>query len=117
VADFGYADWTATAWRPSSLPAGAERAALDAPAWVRLADGRRVLELPTTHSLGAVARALAGPLPRIVHVHFHDYERLEAKRRVALGVVLAALARRRRAAALDGLDASREVPWARLCAD
>jgi hypothetical protein len=116
VADLGYADCTATAWRPAYLPQGAARAALDAPAWIRLVDGRRVLELPTTHSLGAVARALLGRLPHVVHVHFHDYELLDAKRRVALGVVLAALARRRRATALDGLGASREVAWAQVCA-
>jgi hypothetical protein len=59
VADLGYADCTATAWRPSYLAAGEPRAQLDQPAWVRLGDGRRVLELPTTHSLGAAARAPA----------------------------------------------------------
>ncbi len=63
VADLGYADCTATAWRPSYLPPGSPRAALAQPAWVRLDDGRRVLELPTTHSLGAAAKGLLGPLP------------------------------------------------------
>ena len=47
-------------------------------------DGRRVLELPTTHSLGALARALHRQLPPVVHVHFHDYELLEGRRRSAL---------------------------------
>jgi hypothetical protein len=116
VADLGYADCTATAWRPSYLPPGAARAALDQPAWVRLGDGRRVLELPTTHSLGAAARALVGRLPSIVHVHFHDYELLEAKRRTAIEVTLAVLARRRRPVSLAELSAEREVAWADICA-
>ena len=58
VAELGYVDCTATAWRPSYLPPGAPRAALDQPAWVRLDDGRRVLELPT-HALARRGRALA----------------------------------------------------------
>ena len=58
AADLGYVDCTATAWRPSYLPPGSPRAELDQPAWVRLVDGRRLLELPTTHSLGAIARSL-----------------------------------------------------------
>ena len=111
VADLGYADCTATSWRPSYLAAAAPRIGLDQPAWVRLADGRRVLELPTTHSLGAAARALAGPLPTVVHVHFHDYELLDAQRRFALAAVLAVLARRRRPVGLDALTAEREVAW------
>jgi len=117
AADLGYRDCTATAWRPSYLPAGSPRAALAQPAWVRLGDGRSVLELPTTHSLGAAARALAGPLPRVVHVHFHDYELLEAKRRAALVAVLGVLARRRRPVRLDELTAEDEVGWHEVCAD
>jgi hypothetical protein len=115
VADLGYVDCTATAWRPSYLAPGAERAALDAPAWVRLADGRRVLELPTTHSLGAAARAIVRPLPRVVHVHFHDYELLEPARRAAITVTLALLARRRQPVSLDDVGAEREVAWSDLC--
>jgi hypothetical protein len=117
AADFGYADCTATAWRPGYLPAGSPRAALAQPAWVRLDDGRRVLELPTTHSLGSLARSLAGPLPEIVHVHFHDYELLDAKRRAALTTALVVLARRRRAVGLGALGSEREVPWSAVCAD
>jgi hypothetical protein len=117
VADLGYVDCTATAWRPSYLAPGAERAALDAPAWVRLADGRRVLELPTTHSLGAAARAIVRPLPRVVHVHFHDYELLEPVRRVAIMATLVLLARRRQPVALGDLGADREVAWSDLCGD
>jgi hypothetical protein len=111
VADLGYADCTATAWRPSYLPLGAARAALDEPAWVRLDDGRRVLELPTTHSLGSAARSLVRPLPPVVHVHFHDYELLDAKRRAALTAMLRLLALRRRPIELGALEAQREVAW------
>jgi len=116
VAELGYADCTATSWRPSYLPQGSPRAALDQPAWIRLPDGRRVLELPTTHSLGGIARALHRPLPPVVHVHFHDYELLDARRRAALTTVLVLLARRRRPAGLDDLAAEREVPWDAVCA-
>lgn len=117
VADLGYADCTATSWRPSYLATGAARASLAEPAWVRLDDGRRVLELPTTHSLGAAARSLLGPLPRIVHLHFHDYELLDRRRAVALTLTLELLARRRTPVGLDALDAEREVAWAEVCAD
>jgi hypothetical protein len=116
VAELGYVDTTATAWRPGHLPTGAPRAALDQPAWVVLGDGRRVLELPTTHSLGAAVRGLAGRLPRVVHLHFHDFELLDPRRRLALQVTLAVLARRRRPTELGALRAEREVAWADVCA-
>ena len=76
-----------------------------------LGDGRRVLELPTTHSLGALARSLLGSLPPVVHVHFHDYELLEGRRRAALSAALAVLGRRRRPVGLDALGAEEEVGW------
>jgi hypothetical protein len=116
LADFGYADCTATAWRPSYLPENAPRASLDVPAWVVLDDGRRVLELPTTHSLGAAARSVASRLPQIVHMHFHDYELLDAKRRAAIYATLALLARRRRPVALGSIEVAREVGWADIWA-
>jgi hypothetical protein len=50
--------------------------------------------LPTTHSIGAVARALLRPLPRYVHAYFHDFDLLDARRRYALTVSLAVLGRR-----------------------
>jgi hypothetical protein len=117
VAELGYRDCTATAWRPAYLPPGSARAGLAQPAWVGLDGGRRVLEIPTTHSLGAAARALAGPLPRVVHVHFHDYELLEPRRSAALVAVLAVLARRRRPLRLDEVGAEAEVGWEDVCAD
>jgi len=57
--------------------------------------GPSAAELPTTHSLGALARGVLGPLPSYVHAYFHDFDLLETKRRLALGVALRMLARRR----------------------
>jgi hypothetical protein len=74
-----------------------------------------VLELPTTHSLGALARRLVRALPAVVHVHFHDFELLDSKRRLALEVVLRALARRRQPAELGAIEAEGEVTWADIC--
>jgi hypothetical protein len=51
--------------------------------------------LPTTHSLGQLARTVLGPLPRYVHAYFHDYDLLDAKRRVALVTALTVLGHRR----------------------
>jgi hypothetical protein len=115
VADLGYIDCTATAWRPRYLPDGSPRASLAQPAWIVLDDGRKVLELPTTHSLGAAAKALTRTLPEVVHVHFHDYELLDARRRATLGATLALLARRRRPVGLDALEAEADVAWADVC--
>jgi hypothetical protein len=48
-------------------------------------DGR----LPTTHTLGALARASVAPrLPRYVHAYFHDYDLVNARRRLALATAL-----------------------------
>ncbi|HEY5057715.1 MAG TPA: hypothetical protein VII51_01745 [Gaiellaceae bacterium] len=54
--------------------------------------------LPTTHSLGRLARAVLGPLPAYVHAYFHDYDLLDPVRRTALAGALAVLCRRRPAA-------------------
>lgn len=51
--------------------------------------------LPTTHSLGDLARASFRPLPAYVHAYFHDYDLLDLGRRTALTASLALLARRR----------------------
>lgn len=50
--------------------------------------------LPTTHSLGALARAVLRPLPGYVHAYFHDYDLLDIRRRYALVAALAVLGRR-----------------------
>jgi hypothetical protein len=64
---------------------------------VRLASGALLPELPTTHSLGALARAVLGRLPRYVHAYFHDYDLLDPRRRLALELALRLLDRRRSA--------------------
>ena len=51
--------------------------------------------LPTTHSLGALARAVLRPLPAYVHAYFHDYDLLDPLRRTALRAALGVLGRRR----------------------
>jgi hypothetical protein len=51
--------------------------------------------LPTTHSVGALARAVVGRLPRYVHAYFHDYDLLDPRRRLALRLSLEILGRRR----------------------
>lgn len=103
----GYADCTATAFRPRYLDETAPRLALDQPCWVELAGGERLLELPTTHSLGLLARSVLRARG-LVHLYFHDTDLLDHSRRSALRVVLPLLARRREPADLDQVAA-----WAR----
>ena len=59
---------------------------------------------------------LPAHLPPVVHVHFHDYELLDAKRRAAVYLTLGLLARRRQPVELGSLQAEREVPWSDVCA-
>lgn len=57
--------------------------------------------LPTTHSLGALARGVLSPrLSPYVHAYFHDYDLLDPIRRRALITALGLLGRRRRAISL-----------------
>lgn len=117
VAQLGYADCTATAFRPGYLDDGAPRLSAQAPVSLELQSGARLLELPSTHSLGMAARRAFGPLgPRVVHVYFHDTDLLSPLRRAALRTALSVLGRRRRAVDLDELvqvavDVVREVPF------
>lgn len=110
LAELGYADCTATAFTPPYLAEGAPRLAAELPTWLELPNGRRLLELPSTHSLGMAARTVAArSLPRYVHLYFHDTELLSWSRRAALAATLVVLARRARAADLGthgGVDAS-----------
>ncbi len=108
VAELGYADCTATPERPSFLEPGAARIELDQPAWLILPGGGRLLEIPSTHSIGELVRALPRALPRVVHVHFHDYDLLDPRRRVALEAGLRLLALRRRRAGLGDVTATDE---------
>ena len=105
VADLGYADCTATAFRPGYLDPGAPHLQLDEPIWIELGDGRRVLEVPTTHSIGMLARGLLGPFRRqIVHAYFHDTDLLDRSRASALRVGLRFLGLKRTVTDLDGLQ-------------
>lgn len=103
LADLGYADCTGTSFVPSYLAEHASRLAAESPAWLVLPSGRRLLELPSTHSLGMAARAATGALPAYVHVYFHDTDLLSAKRRTALRWALAVLGRRCEITDLDRL--------------
>ncbi|HZT54356.1 MAG TPA: hypothetical protein VE995_08230 [Gaiellaceae bacterium] len=96
LAELGYADCTATAFRPAYLAEGAPRLQLAAPARLVLPSGSRLLELPATHSLGMATRAALAPrldVP-VVHVYFHDTDLLSGSRRAALACALAILGRR-----------------------
>ena len=55
--------------------------------------------LPTTHSLGQLARGVFGPLPEYVHAYFHDYDLLDRKRRIVVTASLRVLGMRRSAVA------------------
>jgi hypothetical protein len=114
VAALGYADCTATAFRPPYLAPEAPRLALDRPARLVLPSGQRLLELPSTHSIGMLARRLVRRLEApLVHVYFHDTDLLDRRRALALRLGLVALARRRRPARLDELGewGDEEIPF------
>jgi hypothetical protein len=95
LAELGYTDLTATAFRPSYLEAGAARVSLRAPARLRLASGALLPVVPATHTLGMLARGVAGRLPPYVHAYFHDTDLLDRRRRWALTAALTVLRRRR----------------------
>ena len=111
-AELGYVDCTPRARRPPYLREGERWASLAAPAVVELPSGRTLAAIPTTHSLGDLARGLPRrDLPELVHVYFHDTDLLDARRRALLRVVLPALARRAQVTDLDAL-AARSLPSA-----
>jgi len=63
--------------------------------------------LPTTHSLGQLARVVLTPaLPPYVHAYFHDHDLLDARRRTVLRISLRVLGMRR--SALDASKAMRK---------
>jgi hypothetical protein len=108
-AELGYADCTATAYAPDYLAADATRLELGTPARVVLPSGRRLVEMPSTHSLGMLAREVltpSGPSADVVHVHFHDTDLVDLRRRAALVWLLRVLARRRTPTDLDALAAT-----------
>lgn len=111
-AELGYVDCTPRARRPPYLPEGERWASLDAPAVAVLPSGAELRAVPTTHSLGDLARALVRRhLPKFVHVYLHDTDLLAASRRALLRVALPALARRADVTDLDSL-AAQELPSA-----
>jgi hypothetical protein len=65
-----------------------------APCRVRLPSGVLLPELPTTHSVGALARGVVSRFGRYVHAYFHDYDLLDERRRLALLAGLTVLGRR-----------------------
>jgi hypothetical protein len=80
LAELGYTDCTA------------RRPGIDA---VEVPSGALLQELPTTHSVGALVRAvLARRLPSYVHAYCHDYDLLVARRRLAFVNALRVLRRR-----------------------
>lgn len=118
-ADLGYVDCTPRAARPPYLPEGERWAALGSPAEIELPSGRTLPSIPTTHSLGDLARALRrrAPLPSVTHVYFHDTDLLDRRRRALVRVLLPLLARRAKAADLDarallGVASEARVMWA-----
>jgi hypothetical protein len=108
--ELGYVDCTPRASRPPYLAAGERWASLSAPARVQLPSGRELPAIPTTHSLGDLARALPRRgLPPLVHVYLHDTDLVDSRRRTLLGIVLRVLARRAEVTDLDAL-AARVLP-------
>jgi hypothetical protein len=117
VAERGYVDCTALGFSPAYLQPDRRHLRLERPSWVRLASGRRLLELPSTHSIGMILRAL--PRRRLdaplVHVYFHDTDLLDPRRRTAIRWALRLLALRRKpsdlATAAGAAARAPEVPF------
>jgi hypothetical protein len=118
-AELGYADCTPRATRPPYLADGERWASLGEPSIVALPSGRPLTVVPTTHSLGDLARALRrrGALPAVTHVYFHDTDLLDRRRRMLLRLLLPLLARRAQPTDLDAdvtrrPAVGRRVAWA-----
>jgi hypothetical protein len=121
-AELDYVDCTPRASLPAYLPEDAPWATLGEPARVSLPSGQQLLGLPTTHSLGDLARVVLRPQSRVptlspfVHVYFHDTDLEDARRRLLLRLVLIALARRAVPTDLDAYAGSfsaeaPEIAW------
>ena len=97
-------DCTGRNVRPGYLGPDAAWLEIGRPAWLTL-DGARLLELPTTHSIGMLARGLLAPFPGpVVHAYFHDTDLLRPSRRLALLYGLRFLGLKRTASDLDELQ-------------
>jgi hypothetical protein len=102
LAEAGLADCTATRFRPAYLDDDAARLAVGEPTTLETAAGL-LPELPSTHSIGMLVRALPRRLPEpLVHVYFHDTDLLDRRRASALELGLRLLRLRRRPGLLDG---------------
>jgi hypothetical protein len=104
--DLEYVDCTATAFKLRYLASGAPHLHVREPRSLLLADGRALLELPVTHTLGMAARLAVSPRAigaDPVHVYFHDWELLDRARSLALRAVLILLGRRCRPSDLEAL--------------
>jgi hypothetical protein len=117
-AELGYADCTPRAVRPPYLAQGERWASRASPARVQLPSSGLLGVIPTTHSLGDLARALGRrrSLPQIVHVYFHDTDLLNRRRRAMLRGLLPLLAHRAHPTDLDALrskvlDNAPSVAW------
>ncbi len=118
-ASLGYVDCTPRTHRPPRLEPGGAWVELAEPAIVETQDGR-LLAIPTTHSLGELARLAFRPKPisaTLVHGYFHDTDLLDRRRRRALRAALTVLGRRLRASDLDAVAAAvgpqaPAIPWA-----
>jgi hypothetical protein len=111
-----YVDCTPRASRPPYLAADEPWAWLESPGRIRLPSGQLVAAIPTTHSLGALGRALILPaLSDFVHVYFHDTDLVDSRRRLVLSAVLRGLALRARPADPETLaratDGAVEIAW------
>jgi hypothetical protein len=84
LAESGVVDCTATAFTPP------------VPEPFRIARDPAEGLLPTTHSVGMLARGVLGPLPGYVHAYFHDTDLVPARRRAVLVNALRVLGVRRR---------------------
>ena len=116
-AELGYVDCTPSATRPPYLADGARGRHSRHRRSCSLPSGRTLRAIPTTHSLGDLARALfRRDLPDLVHVYFHDTDLLSRRRRALLTTLLPLLARRATVSDLeriaDGMDdATPRVAW------
>ena len=117
-AELGYVDCTPLISRPPYLPPGEAWASLGLPARVRLPSGRLLHAIPTTHSLGDLARAIArkASLPQVVHAYVHDTDLLDRRRRALIPILLRLLTRRAEASDLNALRAAigneaSEIAW------
>ena len=136
-AELGYVDCTPRATRPPYLAEGEKWASLAEPAEIELPSGRTLQAIPTTHTLGDLARDLGNSLrprrrarmPRRVtpdtrselplsfHIYFHDTDLLDVRRHGLLRITLRLFARRAEATDLDmlavtSLPATQQVSWA-----